>query len=232
MIKIIITDDHPIVRKGLKEILAETKDIFSVDEAGNGWEVLEKVGKTDYDVVVLDLSMPGMSGLEVLKQLKKKKSSIPILVLSRHPEEQYAVRVLKAGADGYLTKESAPNELALAIQKIARGGKYISASLADQLASYIKDESGKKPHERLSDREFQVMSMLASGKTVGEIAREMALSVNTISTYRLRILEKMKWTNNAQIMHYALNEKLIDCPPPGWPAVFQQRNSISPLVLS
>ncbi|OGF98490.1 MAG: DNA-binding response regulator [Candidatus Glassbacteria bacterium RIFCSPLOWO2_12_FULL_58_11] len=210
MIKIIITDDHPIVRKGLKEILAETKDIFSVDEAGNGWEVLEKVGKTDYDVVVLDLSMPGMSGLEVLKQLKKKKSSIPILVLSRHPEEQYAVRVLKAGADGYLTKESAPNELALAIQKIARGGKYISASLADQLASYIKDESGKKPHERLSDREFQVMSMLASGKTVGEIAREMALSVNTISTYRLRILEKMKLTNNAQIMHYALNEKLID----------------------
>lgn len=210
MIKIIITDDHPIVRKGLKEILAETKDIFSVDEAGNGWEVLEKVGKTDYDVVVLDLSMPGMSGLEVLKQLKKKKSSIPILVLSRHPEEQYAVRVLKAGADGYLTKESAPNELALAIQKIARGGKYISASLADQLASYIKDESGKKPHERLSDREFQVMSMLASGKTVGEIAREMALSVNTISTYRLRILEKMKLSNNAQIMHYALNEKLID----------------------
>jgi len=210
MIKIIITDDHPIVRKGLKEILAETKDIFSVDEAGNGWEVLEKVGKTDYDVVVLDLSMPGMSGLEVLKQLKKKKSSVPILVLSRHPEEQYAVRVLKAGADGYLTKESAPNELALAIQKVARGGKYISASLADQLASYVKDESEKKPHERLSDREFQVMSMLASGKTVGEIAREMALSVNTISTYRLRILEKMKLTNNAQIMHYALNEKLID----------------------
>lgn len=210
MIKIIITDDHPIVRKGLREILADTKDIFSVDEAGNGWEVLDMVEKKDYDVVVLDISMPGLSGLDVLKQLKKKKSSIPILVLSRHPEEQYAVRVLKAGADGYLTKESAPKELALAIQKVARGGKYISASLADQLAAYVQEDSDKRPHEKLSDREFQVMSRLAAGKTVGEIAREMALSVNTISTYRLRILEKMKMTNNAQIMYYALNEKLID----------------------
>ena len=153
-VTVVLADDHLLVRQGVRALL-EREKIEIVGEASDGLEAIRLAQEHQPDVVVLDLSMPGMSGLEVLKQLKKKKSSIPILVLSRHPEEQYAVRVLKAGADGYLTKESAPNELALAIQKIARGGKYISASLADQLASYIKDESGKKPHERLSDREVQ-----------------------------------------------------------------------------
>ncbi|MFH1069323.1 MAG: response regulator transcription factor [Candidatus Glassbacteria bacterium] len=209
MIKILIADDHPIVRKGLKEILTETSDMFTVEEAENGSEVLGRVEKGNYDVIVLDISMPGISGLDVLKQLKKMKKGVPVLVLSRHPEEQYAVRVIRAGADGYLTKESAPTELASAIQKVARGGKYVSLAMADQLLAYIQEDNEKKPHERLSDREFQVMCLIAAGKTVGEIAGEMALSVNTISTYRMRVLEKMQLRNNAQIMYYAMNEGLL-----------------------
>ncbi len=209
MIRILIADDHPIVRRGLREILTETKDLFDVHEAENGLEVLERLEGGHYDVLVLDISMPGLSGLDVLKQIKKRKSSIPILILSRHPERQYAVRSLRAGASGYLTKESAPQELSKAIQRIARGGKYVSASMADQLLDYIDDDFTKKLHEKLSDREFQVLQMIASGKTVGEIAEEMLLSVNTISTYRMRVLDKMNLENNAQIMFYAMNEGLI-----------------------
>jgi len=210
VLKVLIADDHPIVRKGLKEILVESGEAISVDEASNGQEVLDRVWKNEYDVVVLDIAMPGIGGLDVLKQLRREKYASPVLILSRYPEDQYAVRVLKAGADGFLTKESAPEELVQAIKKVARGGKYISASLAEKLAVYLKSDPEKKPHERLSDREFQVMVMLASGKTVGEIAEEMLLSTNTISTYRTRILEKMNMNNNSQIMYYALNEKLID----------------------
>ena len=210
MIKILIADDHPIVRKGLIEILTESKDIAIVDEASNGQEVLEKVWKNRYDVVVLDISMPGLSGLDVLKQVKGDKNAIPVLILSRYPEEQYAVRVIKAGADGFLTKESAPEELIKAIKKVAHGGKYISSSLAEKLAVYLGEDTDKKPHERLSDREFQVMLRIAAGKTVQEIADEMSLSINTISTYRVRVLRKMKMKNNAQIMHYALNENIMD----------------------
>jgi two-component system, NarL family, invasion response regulator UvrY len=209
MIRILIADDHPIVRRGLREILTETKDLFDVHEAENGPEVLERLEGGRYDVLVLDISMPGLSGLDVLKQIKKRKSSIPVLILSRHPEQQYAVRSLRAGASGYLTKESAPQELSKAIQRIARGGKYVSISMADQLLDYIDDDFTKKLHEKLSDREFQVLQMIASGKTVGEIAEEMLLSVNTISTYRMRVLEKMNLENNAQIMFYAMNEGLI-----------------------
>jgi two-component system, NarL family, invasion response regulator UvrY len=209
MIRILIADDHPIVRKGLREILTETKNLFDVHEAENGPEVLERLGGGHYDVLVLDISMPGLSGLDVLKQVKKRKCSIPVLILSRHPEQQYAVRSLRAGASGYLTKESAPQELSKAIQRIARGGKYVSISMADQLLDYIDDDFTKKLHEKLSDREFQVLQMIASGKTVGEIAEEMLLSVNTISTYRMRVLEKMNLENNAQIMFYAMNEGLI-----------------------
>ena len=208
MIRILIADDHPIVRKGLREILTETKDMFDVSEAENGPEVLNRLDKEDYDVLVLDISMPGLSGLDVLKQVKKRKSTIPVLILSRHPEQQYAVRSIRAGADGYLTKESAPQELASAIQKVAHGGKYVSSSMADQLLDYLKDDPAKRPHERLSDREFQVMQMIASGMTVGEIAEEMSLSVNTISTYRMRVLEKMNLENNAQIMLYSMQEGL------------------------
>jgi two-component system, NarL family, invasion response regulator UvrY len=209
MIKILIADDHPIVRKGLREILTETKDLFEVQEAENGPEVLSRLEDGQHDVLVLDISMPGLSGLDVLKQIKKRKNSIPVLILSRHSEQQYAVRSLRAGASGYLTKESAPQELSRAIQKIARGGKYVSASMADQLLDYLNEDSTRKPHEKLSDREFQVLQMIASGKTVGEIAEEMLLSVNTISTYRMRVLEKLNLGNNAQIMYYAMNEGLI-----------------------
>ena len=197
------------MRKGLKEILTETADVFTVEEAQNGSEVLERVDRESFDVIVLDISMPGISGLDVLKQVKKKKNSVPVLVLSRHPEQQYALRVIRAGADGYLTKQSAPTELASAIRKVANGGKYVSQALADQLLDYIREDGEKKPHEKLSDREFQVMCLIAAGKTVGEIAREMSLSVNTISTYRLRLLEKMNLLNNAQIMYYAMNEGLL-----------------------
>ena len=209
MIKILIADDHPIVRKGLREILTEAKDLFEVQEAENGPEVLSRLEDGQHDVLVLDISMPGLSGLDVLKQIKKRKNSIPVLILSRHSEQQYAVRSLRAGASGYLTKESAPQELSRAIQKIARGGKYVSASMADQLLDYLNEDSTRKPHEKLSDREFQVLQMIASGKTVGEIAEEMLLSVNTISTYRMRVLEKLNLGNNAQIMYYAMNEGLI-----------------------
>jgi len=208
--KILIADDHPIVRKGLREIITESEDVATVDEAANGQEVLEKVWKNQYDVVVLDISMPGKSGLDVLKQLKSGEKTVPVLILSRYPEEQYAVRVIKAGADGFLTKESAPEELINAIKKIARGGKYVSSSLAEKLVVYLENDSGNKPHEKLSDREFQVMLMIAAGKAVQEIADEMCLSINTISTYRKRVLKKMKMTNNAQIMYYALHEGLLD----------------------
>ena len=208
MIRILIADDHPIVRKGLREILTETMDMFDVSEAENGSDVLDRLEREEYDVLVLDISMPGLSGLDVLKQVKKSRNSIPVLILSRHPEQQYAVRSIRAGADGYLTKESAPKELASAIQKVARGGKYVSSSMADQLLDYLKDDPTKRPHEKLSDREFQVMQMIASGMTVGEIAQEMSLSVNTISTYRMRVLEKMNLENNAQIMFYSMHEGL------------------------
>jgi two-component system, NarL family, invasion response regulator UvrY len=210
MIRILIADDHPIVRKGLIEILAESKDIFTIDEASGGQEVLDKVGNNQYDVVVLDLSMPGLSGMDVLKQLKSEKKAVRTLVLSRYPEDQYALRVIKAGADGFLTKQSVPQELVSAIKKVASGGKYVSPSLAEEMVVFLGNDSDKKPHERLSDREFQVMLGIAAGQTTREIADEMSLSINTISTYRLRVLKKMRVNNNAKIMHYALKEGLLD----------------------
>ncbi|MBC8358856.1 MAG: response regulator transcription factor [Candidatus Aminicenantes bacterium] len=210
MIKILIADDHAVVRKGLKQILAETSDIVAASEAKNGQEVLEKVRKSDYDIVMLDISMPGRSGIEILKQLKDEKPEVLVLVLSMHPEEQYAVRALKAGASGYLTKDSAPEELIEAIRKISQGGKYITASLAEKLAFDLEIDSEKPLHETLSDREYEVMCKIASGKTIKEIAEELFLSVKTISTYRSRILEKMGMKNNTQLVHYALKNRLLD----------------------
>ena len=209
MIKILIADDHAIVREGLKQIVAETSDMVVVDEASNGQETLDKVWKNDYDVVVLDISMPGRSGLDILKQLKGERSKLPILVLSMHPENQYAVRVLKAGADGYLTKESAPDELIAAIRRVSLGRKYVSSSLAEKLAFDLEIEE-KPLHETLSDREYRVMCMIASGKTVTEIAEEFSLSVKTISTYRSRALEKMEMRNNSELTHYAIKNLLVD----------------------
>ncbi len=210
MTRILVADDHTVVREGLKQIVADTPDMVVADEASNGQEVLDKVSKTDYDVILLDISMPGRSGLDVLKELRSLRPELPILVLTMHPEEQYAVRVLKAGASGYLTKESAPDELIAGIRKVTSGGKYITASLAERLAIDLTTGAGKPLHEVLSDREYQVMRMIASGKTVTEIAEELFLSVKTVSTYRHRILEKMKMKNNAELIAYAIQNQLLD----------------------
>jgi DNA-binding NarL/FixJ family response regulator len=209
-IRILIADDHPIVRAGFKQVLSETPDLVVADEAGNGQEVLEHLKKKKYDVVLLDISMPGKNGLEILKELKTDYPKLPVLILSIYPEEQYAIRALKAGAAGYLTKESAPHELISAIRKISAGGRYISASLAEKLATYLNVDMTKSPHETLSDREHQVMRLIASGKTVSEIAESLNLSVKTISTYRTHILEKMKMKNNAEITLYAVQNKLVE----------------------
>jgi two-component system invasion response regulator UvrY len=210
MIKILIADDHPVVRKGLREIIEETSDMEVTDEASNGQEVLAKVFKKDFDVVLLDISMPGRSGLDILKELKSQLPKIAVLVLSIHPEEQYAVQVLKAGAAGYLTKKSAPEELVTALRKVSTGGKYVSPSLAEKLASALETGIEKPPHETLSAREYEVMRKIASGKTVTEIARELFLSPKTISTYRTRILEKMGIKNNAELIRYAIKNRLVD----------------------
>ena len=210
MIKVLIVDDHPIMRKGLKQVLSEASDIVVAGEASNGQEALSLALENDFQVVLLDISMPGRSGLEVLSQLKRLKSSLHILILSTFPEEQYAVRALKSGASGYLTKESLPEELIAAIRKVSGGGKYVSAALAEKLAFDLSDEAAKPLHETLSDREYQVMCMIASGKTVKVIAEELALSVKTISTYRRRILDKMKMTNNAELTHYAIRQGLVN----------------------
>lgn len=210
MIKILIADDHAIVRRGLKQILTETADMVVAGEAHNGQELLEKMRSDQWDVIVLDISMPGRGGLDILKQLKSERPKLPVLMLTIHPEDQYAVRVLRAGASGYLTKESAPDHLVEAIRKVARGGKYISPHLAERLAFNLESISERPLHEALSDREFQVLRLIASGKTVKEIGEELSLSVKTISTYRSRILEKMKMKNNAEMTHYAIQQKLVE----------------------
>ncbi|HEV2455743.1 MAG TPA: response regulator transcription factor [Verrucomicrobiae bacterium] len=208
--KILLTDDHAVVRQGLKLILADRFKRAVFGEARNTQEALARVGKENWDVAVLDVTMPGRSGLEALKEMKRLRPQMPVLVLSMHPEDQFAVRMLKAGAAGYLTKESAGNELVGAIEKVVGGGRYISASLAERMASYLDLDVQKAPHERLSDREFLVLRMIASGKTVSQIARELFLSVKTISTYRARVLEKMDMQNNAELTHYALQKSLVD----------------------
>jgi len=210
MIRILIADDHAVVREGLKRIITETSDMIVADEAADGHEVLNKALKNDYGVVVLDITMPGINGLDVLKQIKAQKPKLPILVLSVHPEEQYAVRALKAGASGYLTKESAPDELIAAIRKVSVGRKYVSSFLAEKLALDLEIDSEKPPHETLSDREYQVMCMITSGRTVKDIAEELFLSEKTISTYRTRILEKMKMKSNIELTHYAIKHRLVE----------------------
>ena len=210
MIKIIIADDHPIVRAGMKQIISEASDLKVADEASDGHKLLSKTREGNFDVVILDITMPHMDGLDVLKQLKIEKPKLPVIVLSIHPEDQYALRVLKAGASGYVTKASAPDELINAIRKVYRGGKYISPAIAEKLAFQLDANFKEMPHEVLSDREYQVLCMLASGKTVTEMADELALSVKTISTYRARILEKMDMKNNAELIHYAIQNQLVD----------------------
>ena len=210
MIKILIADDHAVVREGLKQIVADTSDMIVTDEASDGHEVLALIAKDNYDVIVLDIAMPGPTGLDILKQIRKESLNLPVLILSVYPEEQYAVRALKAGASGYLTKESAPDELIKAIRKVSIGGKYITSSLAEKLAFELDVDTGKPPHKTLSDREFQVMCMIAKGRTIRDIAEELYLSPKTVSTYRSRILEKMKMKSNGELTHYAINNRLID----------------------
>jgi DNA-binding NarL/FixJ family response regulator len=210
MINVVVIDDHAVVREGLKRIISENPGMVVSGEAGDGFEAMEVVKSNPCDVVLLDITMPNKNGLDVLKQIRSESPRLPVLVLSMHAEDQYAIRVLRAGAAGYLTKESAPAKLVQAIRKVVRGGKYVSQSLAEKLVFDLDTDIDKVPHETLSDREFQVLCMIASGKTVGDIAEELALSVKTISTYRVRILEKLQMKNNAEITRYAIKQGLVD----------------------
>ena len=205
--RILIVDDHAMVREGLKRILADEFEDASFGEAANATEALERLWKESWDLVLLDVSMHGRTGLDVLKEIRASASRMPVLVLSAHPEEQYAVRVLKAGAAGYLTKESAPQELCRAVRKVVSGGKYLTAGVAEQLAAEVQS-SGRQAHELLSNREYQVMLLIAAGKVPKEIGDELSLSVKTVGTYRTRVLEKLKLKNNAELMRYVLERGL------------------------
>jgi two-component system invasion response regulator UvrY len=209
MIRVLIADDHPIVRRGLLQIVADQPDMTVAADTGDGREALQLADTTPLDVVVLDMSMPGLSGLEVLNELRRRHPRLPVLVLSGHPEGELALRLLKAGAAGYLNKEIAPEELAGAIRRVAGGKRYVSATLADLLADSLQ-KGENPPQASLSDREYQVLRLIASGKTVSEIASEIALSVKTISTYRARILEKMNMRTNAELVRYAIRNRLVD----------------------
>jgi len=208
--RVLIADDHPVVRHGLKQILASESKLSVVGEAKNGNEALEMARQLDWDVAVVDYSMPGMSGLELLKQFKREHPNRPVLILSMYPEEVHATRVLKAGAAGYLNKASACEELAHAIRKIAGGGKYISPSLAEKMVFELGPDAQKPLHEELSDREYRVMWLLASGKQVKQIAKEMFLSASTISTYRSRVFKKLQLTSNAGLVRYAIKHQLME----------------------
>ncbi len=207
--RILIADDHAVVRRGLREILASEHDMDVVGEAKNGDEALELVRKLDWDVAVLDFSMPGRSGVELIKEIKRRHPGRPVLVLSMLPEEAQAAQVFKAGGSGYINKESAGEELTAAIRKVANGGKYVSANFAEKLATDLAPDAEKPLHESLSDREYRVMWLLASGKQINQIAAEMFLSPSTISTYRARILKKLKLTDNAALVRYAVKQQLI-----------------------
>ena len=210
MIKVVVVDDHAVVREGLKRIVSESGGMVVSGEAADGQEAMRLIRSEPCDVVLLDISMPNKSGLDVLKELHAESPRLPVLVLSMHPEDQYAVRVLRAGAAGYVTKESAPAKLVQAIRKVVRGGKYVSPSLAERLVFDLGTDTKKAPHELLSDREYQVLCLIASGKTVTQIGEVLALSVKTISTYRVRILEKLQMKNNAELTRYAIKEGLVD----------------------
>lgn len=210
MIHVLIVDDHTIVRKGIKQLLEDTPDIRVSGEAEHTAEMLRKIHHHHFDVVVLDISLPGRSGVEALKQLKNIKPDLPVLILSMYPEDQYALRVIKSGAAGYLTKESAPAELENAIRKVSAGKRYISSKVADTLADHLH-ESGETPtYKILSDREFEVLRRIAAGETLTQISQNLSLSVKTISTYRTRILNKLNLTNNSELIRYAIQHRLVD----------------------
>jgi len=209
MIKILVADDHTVVRQGIKQILADSYDIVVAAEAETGREVINQLSQDSFDAVLLDIAMPDMSGLDVLREVRAAFPNLPVLVLTIYPEEQYAIRVLRAGASGYLTKDCAADELVGAIRKVANHGKYINPSLAERLAYELEKGREKPTHEQLSDREYQVMGMIASGKNSKDIASELSLSVKTINTYRSRILDKMKLKNNVELTRYAIQHHLV-----------------------
>ncbi len=209
MMRVLIVDDHAVVRRGLRGLLSDEFEGADFGEAGDAAQALNLLRHAKWDIALLDLTLPGKSGLDLLKELKAEWPRLPVLVLSGHPEDQFAVRVLKAGAGGYMTKESAPEELAKAIRKILAGGRYVSAALAETLALGVKQDLTRAPHETLSDREYEVMSHIAAGKTVTEIAEELSLSAKTISTYRTRVLEKLGVKNSAKIVQYAIRNGLV-----------------------
>jgi len=210
VIRVLIADDHAILRRGLKEILVRDLEGAICGEAEDAEQVLSQVQSQVWDVVILDVTMPGRSGIDVLRDLKQLRPKLPVLVLSMHPEEQYGKRALKAGAAGYMNKESAPEELIKAIEKVLAGGRYVSPLLAEKLAFDLDGNTGRPIHETLSDREFEVLRMIASGRTVTQIAEELHLSVKTVSTYRARILEKMNMATSAELMRYALHNHLLE----------------------
>jgi len=210
MIKILIADDHQLIREGLKKTLADECDMKVAAEASSGEDVLELIRRNEFDIIVMDLSMPGLSGLDLIKRIKNESPKIPILVLSMHPEERFAVRAIKAGASGYLTKENTPQKLVEAIRKIVNGGKYITPSLGERLAAELDDMKSQLPHELLSDREYQIFILISSGVSVKEICEKLFLSVSTVHTYRTRILEKMKLNSDCDLTHYAIKHGLID----------------------
>jgi len=209
-LRILIVDDHAIVRDGLKQLLLHKFPHAIFGEGRNANEALERVSKEKWEVILLDITMPGQSGLDVLKQIKTLQPDTKVLVLTMHPEDQYAIRVLKTGASGYLTKETASEEVAKAVSKVLAGGKYVSATLAESLVTGLNAPAEKKPHEMLSDREYQVMRLLAQGKSVKEIGYDLSLSIKTVSTYRTRVLKKLKFKTNADVIRYAMREKLVE----------------------
>jgi len=209
MKKILIADDHPAIRKGVKLILEIEFSDVKFGEASNAAEVFRKIKEENWDILILDMDMPGRNGLEVLKQLKDEKTNIPVLMFSMHPEEQIAVRALRSGASGYLTKDAADTELSIAVHLILAGRKYITPSIAEQLAEQIGNPLNKAPHELLSDREYETLLLFAKGNTISQIARELSLGISTVSTYRTRILEKMKMKNTAELVNYAIRNKLV-----------------------
>jgi DNA-binding NarL/FixJ family response regulator len=208
--RVLIADDHAVFRRGLKETLAEAFSRITFGEAKTAQETLEHVRRQDWDLVILDISMPGKSGLDILDDLKRLRPKLPILLLSMHPEQQFARRALKSGAAGYLTKDSVTEELKEAVKRIVTGGRYVSATLAEKLAVDLREGADTPLHELLSDREFQVLRMIASGKTVKDIAEGLSLSVKTVSTYRARVLEKTGMKTNAELIRYALQTQLVD----------------------
>jgi DNA-binding NarL/FixJ family response regulator len=210
VICVLIADDHAVVRRGLRQILAETPDIQIGGEASTPADALDLVRKKRFDAVILDINLPGASGLTLLADIRRERPELPVLILTMYSEEQYAVRAIKAGAAGFLTKESAPDKLIEAVRKVASGGRYVSAELAETLASVLAGDAAGAPHERLTGREFEVLRMLASGKSVSQVARALALSVKTVSTHRTRILQKMRMKTNAELTHYAIKNGLVE----------------------